>query len=223
MKSPRPESARCAFTLIELLLVIVILAILAAVVLPVSGTGNRRMAYRAYCINNQKQVALGLFQWAEDHSRVYPPQAPSTNGGTAEAFGSGGPSVHFGALSNYLVKNYRVLICPSDKKKVAATNFTALTDGNVSYFFNLDAAPDQTNGFVGGDRHLEMNHKPVPPGRFTITTNMIPAWTTELHPRNASPPEGVMAFVDGHAEVVRKDLTIVLQRQTLATNRLAVP
>jgi prepilin-type processing-associated H-X9-DG protein len=121
------------------------------------------------------------------------------------------------------VKDYRVLICPLDEKKIAATNLNALTDRNVSYFFNLDAAPDQTNGFVSGDRNLEMNHKPVPPGLFTLTTNMVPAWTTELHQIGSSSPMGTMAFVDGHVEAVRKDLTIVLQRQTVATNRLAVP
>jgi hypothetical protein len=223
MKSPRPNSARCAFTLGELLLIIVILAILAAVVLPETGRGNRGMGYIVYCMNNQRQVAIGLNQWADDHSRAYPPQVSSTNGGTAEAFASSGPSVHFGVLSNYLVKDYRVLICPSDKKKIAATNSSVLTDGNVSYFFNLDAAPNQTYSFVSGDRHLEMNHKPVPPGLFTLTTNMIPGWTKELHGTGRSSPVGVMAFADTHTESVRKDLTIVLQRQTLATNRLAVP
>jgi hypothetical protein len=223
MKTPRSKSARCAFTLMELLALIMILALLLFMILPMI---DRRIGDRdpnVHCMINQRQIGIGMIMWSEDHSRAFPPHVSKTNEGTSEVFSSAGASVHFGALSNYLSKSCNVLVCPTDKKKLAATNFSLLTDRNVSYFFNLDTAPGLTNSFMLGDRHLAIDHKSVPPGLFTVSANMAMGWTTELHHRGSSRPAGVMEFVDGHAEVVRSDLQRVLQRQTVRTNRLAVP
>jgi len=219
------KSACCAFTLIELLVVFAILGLLFFMVTPmIDGRRGDRLP-STHCMSNQRQIGIGLIMWSEEHSRAFPPQVSKTNEGTAEAFHSAGSSVHFGALSNYLSKGgYYLLICPTDKKKkFVATNFSVLTDRNVSYFFNLDAAPRLTNSFTIGDRHLEADRKPVWPGLFTLTTNMAVGWTTELHHNGSGPRMGVMAFVDGHAEVIKSDLTRSIRRQTLVTNRLAVP
>ncbi len=61
-----------AFTLIELLVVIAIIAILAAILFPVFATA-REKARGTACMNNQKQMAVALLQYAQDYDeRIVP-------------------------------------------------------------------------------------------------------------------------------------------------------
>ena len=59
------------FTLVELLLVVAILALLAALLLPVMSRAKPR-AQRAACMNNQRQLYLLLQAHALDHDGAVP-------------------------------------------------------------------------------------------------------------------------------------------------------
>lgn len=59
------------FTLIELLVVIAILAILAAMLLPALGRAQES-GKRIVCLNNQRQISVGMTLFAFDHTRRYP-------------------------------------------------------------------------------------------------------------------------------------------------------
>ncbi len=68
--SSRPQHASKprAFTLVEILIVLAIIGILAAILLPVLANA-REAGRRAACASNLKQIGLGLQLYAQDHRK----------------------------------------------------------------------------------------------------------------------------------------------------------
>ncbi len=70
-----------AFTLVELLVVIVIVTILAAIVLPVFVTA-RRKAGQTQCLSNVRQISMGVLQYCGDNDETLPLAVNDYGGGT---------------------------------------------------------------------------------------------------------------------------------------------
>lgn len=64
---------KSAFTLIELVVVIAIIAILASLLLPALSRAKLK-GQHAVCVSNTRQFALAWMMYAGDHQGVYPPQ-----------------------------------------------------------------------------------------------------------------------------------------------------
>ena len=82
------EKRERGFTLIELLVVIGIIAVLAAMLFPVFAKA-REKAYQTSCLNNQRQIALAIHMYAQDHDEMLP-SAQTWNQDIGGAYGMTG-------------------------------------------------------------------------------------------------------------------------------------
>ena len=113
---------RSGFTLIELLVVIAIVAILAAILLPTLSRAKER-ARRVACLNNLKQIGLGLQMYAHDNRDLIPYVEPgwstlyclsNPRPLPQETLGAApGYRVGIGLLVPDYISNPRVFYCPS--------------------------------------------------------------------------------------------------------------
>ncbi|HOX57582.1 MAG TPA: type II secretion system protein [Candidatus Paceibacterota bacterium] len=213
---PLRKSA-CAFTIVDLFIVLAILAILAFVILPALMRSRARPS-RIGCANCLKQVSLAFRTWAIDNDDRFPMQVSVTNGGTLEQIGSGLVFPHFQVVSNEL-GTPRILWCPNEESRTCPTNFTSgLTDKNISYFLNVDAVPDDGSSMLCGDRNLT-NQAAGNAGFVAVGNGTRIGWTREIHSRS-----GYIAFGDGRVEGVRNgDPRTVVRTAEGGSNRLAIP
>ncbi|MFO1511806.1 MAG: prepilin-type N-terminal cleavage/methylation domain-containing protein [Verrucomicrobiota bacterium] len=151
MKSVR--SASCGFTLIELLVVIAIIAILAAMLLPVLSRAKLK-AQRITCTNNLKQTGLAMRLWADSNEGKFPWKVDQSLGG-AKPNGTDNAKVNFqfSIVSNELATT-KILLCPSDVRRDAATNFASTALTNISYALCTEADEKRPRVFLAIDRNL---------------------------------------------------------------------
>ena len=79
------QSVSSAFTLIELLVVIAIIAILAAMLLPALSAA-KESAQRTSCMNNLKQIGIGVLLYAGDNGEVLPLNGMKQDGNPWESY-----------------------------------------------------------------------------------------------------------------------------------------
>lgn len=104
---------RIGFTLIELLVVVAIIAILAAILMPVFSKA-RAKARQASCLSNEKQLSLAVLMYAQDADEFLPGGLAGVNGGWLGLDVTNTPptiDVPSGSLYPY-AKNRDIYRCP---------------------------------------------------------------------------------------------------------------
>jgi competence protein ComGC len=109
---------RLAFTLVELLVIIAVLAILAASLLPVLGNAKETAA-RIQCLNNVKQIGYSVYLYTEDHEDFFPlvEDWPAFGGqrGSTGVYSSDQYAPTNRPLNEYIGHQLDVFHCPRDK------------------------------------------------------------------------------------------------------------
>lgn len=182
-------------TLIEAVVVIAVLFILASLLLPMlAGRGTRIHSSRIKCVSNLKQIALSYQLWAGDHGDKFPMAVSTNDGGTLEFAHAGKVVSTFQVMSNEL-SDLRILVCPADKTRKAATSWTKnFGSENISYFIGLDAEKQIPNTLLAGDRNLT-NGLRLQNQVMSISSNTPVGWNEQTHKQ-----QGNIALADGSAQ-----------------------
>ncbi len=196
MRPFQARSFRWALTLVEMICVIAIIAILAALLLPGLAKARDR-ARQTQCAGQLKQVGIGFHSFAHDHNNLFPMQVPIAAGGSLEYIRAGSFSNsfafrHFQALGIEL-GTPRVLVCPTDTR-LPATGFSTLQNQNVSYFVAVNAEFRRPTSILAGDRNLTNDWAGTSPVQ-RLGPNYWLRWSHELHRFR-----GNLLFSDAHVD-----------------------
>jgi len=181
---------RCrGFTLLELLVVMGIIAVVAAVLLPALSAARRR-ARRVACMSNLRQLGIALGLYLHDFDGYFP-QSLSVDA-------RGRWRTVLDALRPYLGGPKDLFLCPADA--VGAVDFSFLGLPRASYSVNEvlmpAAVPIGSGGWVRAYQ--------VPRARLTVTfydaeTVMRPTGP-DVAPAYRHGGRAVVAYLDGHVQ-----------------------
>lgn len=240
-------SSRRAFTLIELLVVIAIISILAAILFPVFARA-RDNARRASCMNNMKQIGLGMMQYAQDYDEKYPlflrrPETIQTDASMPGArfnvtWSTTGKHITWMDIIYPYVKSTQVFVCPSQKLAETVPSY-GYSDGLSGY------------GIVGYNNGAGVFGIPVSmasvarPSQIIMNLEYADAYSISANPidvgnyarsagwmATATPPKytlitphfegGNVAYADGHVKWVKRQHFMPLSASTGNCNPAAL-
>lgn len=137
---------RPAFTLVELLVVVGIIALLLAILLP-TFSGSREFARKAACFNNLQQIAKILEIYADDYSGKYPLAWKLQLWGQEDGPGPDEKAGWMWRIYPY-IKQVRAYKCPSFPRKDDQFNYFLGTRAEYAYRTNMGYPRERRRGSV---------------------------------------------------------------------------
>jgi prepilin-type N-terminal cleavage/methylation domain-containing protein len=219
------SSRRWAFTLIELMVVIAVIGILAALLLPTLGKVKHK-AQAVECLSNLRQLQVGWTQFISDHEDDLPPNNDQPESGKDAGHPSwvagwmddpggrndytntrllvGKEYAEFGSIGIY-VENPDVYRCPGDKsgrvRSVSMNSYlngsSKWNDSNYKTFLKFAEIRDPSHTWV----FIDEREDSINDGCFAV--DMATRYSLIDYPASYHADSGALSFADGHAEYHR--------------------
>ena len=200
------------FTLLELLVTVAIIAILAALLLPALGRAKAK-AQRPVCMNNLRQISLGVRMYADDSSDAFPP--PKHNF-PPDAF-----TAYTKRMKSYLgmtgasAERAKLFACPADtfywnydaQAFVSQSLHSQAMFYYSSYAFNggnfaAGTLPPRWPGIAG--RKLSSIKEPVKTVLVLEVPALLPySWHEPVGTSHCNNAKDMVGFVDGHVSFTK--------------------
>lgn len=204
------------FTLVELLLVFSIIAVLSAMLLPVSATMRER-ARQTSCASNLKQLGLSIGLYTQDYDDKYPlgvvsDQFIDSDGGTPKSFINLNTLPPLRKILRPYIKETKVWSCPSDIGSTRSLLYNDMKDNRsieippFSSAFELFGTSYQYHTSLGLQQVLypavaytySNPPKQIGPSQVGVLADMLGSW----HGGDSvvdNPRKNVL-FADGHVK-----------------------
>ena len=217
---------RRAFTLVELLVVVAVIAILAALLLPVLSAVQER-ARQTSCLNNLRQLQAGWCLYVSENNdslplnacqvSIYSPVWSTTNSWVAgDVTVSADLSlIRMGTIYPY-VNSTEIYHCPSDRSVVDGTNTPRIRSYSMDWYLNGETDPQYISmypasyfvGLVTKGKSilnpskvfvfLDESQWTINDGDFGVYRAPIQQW--EDVPSDRHSQGANLTFADGHCE-----------------------
>ena len=171
-----------AFTLLEVIIIVLILAVIAALLFPVFARSRTTDRSHLSCILNLKQLGLGFLQYTQDYDDKFPPVSNANGGWTDLVF-------------PYL-RSAQIFHCPTVRGSNAPKQTDYFFNARLSSF-NAAKSPDATKTILGGDG------LPAQGPAYSLSF-LPPAWRTdENSPAWRHFDAANYLFADGHVKQLK--------------------
>jgi prepilin-type N-terminal cleavage/methylation domain-containing protein len=131
-----PRSRARAFTLVELLVVIGIIAILIAILLPALSRA-RQQATSAQCLSNLRQIGQAALMYANENHGYWTPAEAGTYLPKFHIWGGLEPMLTYHAMEKYAKGQIKIFYCPANDipKKQSGSGDLLLPPTSFDYYY----------------------------------------------------------------------------------------